>query len=1242
MPAIAVARAAVETKENTRLHELEDVNADGDKSPLNSDDLDVIPNAELEYRGICSDHINSGNDFILNGVKQIMTKTFTIERTMVNERDKTEEDKKIDSISIKVNITNINMKRPTTTNYATSKEEILTPKTALLEDKTYSSSLFADMEAVATANLKDGSTMERRATVAELLISNPPVMVGGVMCNTHNKSRETLIKMEEDPSDPGGYFIIKGIEWVINSIESSTYNKPKIFYNRGHKNEVSRLEIISKPGDSYENSAQLYVKVLTGGQLVCIIDRAPFDDIQIPFFILFRLLGWSSDKKMIEWIVYNYDGDVSEYIIDKLQTAFKAKYANFGETSHVYNTDEILRSMVSKIASYSYLDMTDEKTARFTYQKLMRSLDIYLLPHIGVNNKFRNEKALYLTHLIRSLFLVEMGIVKETDRDSFKNKRAHSAGVSYAKAFKQQFNFVIVHPIKKQFQRDFKSTTFSKVDLIQSLKTAINSMDFERALSQSITTGSKQQITLKMGRKIVNRLTSQQLHRKNQLNYMSTMRQINSPNSNSSKQSVRANEMRRVHPSFTGMIDPIQTQDGESVGTSKQICIAASITPGSSSIVLKEKLLEDPALIPLVEVTPRLLATGVAHVKVNGHWIGCVEKSYWFADKYRNLRRQKKINPYTTIQWDIVINEVLFWVDTGRLVRPILIVYNNYGDNYTAEGINKRWEEDNPNQKRGKKYPRAEDFRQWVALTNDHLNGLKSGDITMEHLLDKNVIEYISPGEQEDLLLAVTHDTLWKNRNNPLKRFTHCDIPVSGMGIVTLLCPLGTHSPAARVVLSTQQAKQACGWYSLAWPYRIDKEAFHQYHCEMPLVNTVAYNHIQPNGINCIMAIQIYSGYNQEDSIIMNRGSVDRGMFDGGHFTFEKSELEKNEQFGNPDISTTSDIKPYASYEKIYDGFPKKGTIIRKNDVVIGKFSKYQKPEGEYLFADKSKVYKHEEPAIVVNVIVSRNQEGKPFAKVQLLVIREVAIGDKFSQRSGQKGVVGLVMDEEDMPFTKNGMTPDIIFNPHSMPSRMTINTPMETLLAKLCAIQGTTTDGTIFRKTDMPSVQKELAKHGFNPSGKERMYNGMSGKWIDYEIFIGPVFYQRLQKFVSETIYAVSHGSTDAITRQPLDGKSSNGGLRVGEMEKDVLICNGLSRFLSEKFFDHSDGYKIYICRGCGKNAIVNHKLKKYQCKTCGDDADIAEVDSSWTSKLFMQELQGMNIGARPKLEPYTYESRQ
>lgn len=1203
--------------------------------PINSDDLHIIPNAEIAFKGICGDHINSCNDFIQYGSKQIMMNTFTIQRSIINERNKTEEDRGIDSIDISVEIDNINMKPPTTNKYASSKEEILTPKTALLEDKTYASAVYADLHVTVVANKKDKTKVVRTATVKQEFIVKLPIAVGTVLCTTANKSKETLIRMEEDPSDIGGQFIIKGNEWINVNIESTAFNGPKFFRNLGYKNEIVRMELISKPGDGNENSAQLFVKLLTNNQLVVIIDRQPFAEIQIPFFLMFKLLGWSNDKQIVDWIVYGeYDSDTSKFITGKLQAAFRAKYINFGEYDELQSRTDILKVIIGKLKNYSYMNLSDENTLQFALNKVKNEIDTYLLPMLGFQKNNRHEKALYLTQLIRKLFLVERQILPETDRDSYNIKRAHSAGVTYAKAFKQQYNLLFVQRIKKQFGMVFKNTSFSKVDLVQTLRSAIDSADFERSLAQAITTGTKTQITLKMGKTMRNHLTSQQLHRKNQLNYILSLRQINTPNTSSSKQSNRAVMMRKVQASYTGFICPVQTQDGENVGINKQLAISASITTGSSSVLLKEIIMSDPDFIPLLtKITPQMLAKKLSHVFVNGHWIGNVEQSCRFVDKYRELRRDKKIHTYTTVSWDPLSNEINFWVDTGRLTRPLLIVYNNYGNNYIKTKLTE--------QGNVMKNPKREDFKQWIALTDDVLTKLKNKEIDMSYLLDNNIIEYISPNEQENLVIAKDYDTLWADSTNPLNVFTHCDIPPALLGFAALLCPLGTHAPVGRVVLACAQSKQACGWFSLAWPFRIDKESFLQHACELPIVKTIATENIQPNGVNCIIAVAIYSGYNQEDSVIINKGAVQRGLFDGVHFTFEKSELDKNEHFGNPDISITSDIKAYASYEKIFDGFPKRGTVLYKNDVIIGKVVKNTgKQDGEYKYSDRSSIYKSDEPAIVFNVIVTRNQEGKPFAKVHLMIIRNVAIGDKFSMRSGQKGVAGMIMEEEDMPFTKTGMVPDFIFNPHSLPSRMTVNTLLEVVLAKVCALKGVSTDGTIFRKTNIPNVQAELKTLGFNSSGTERLYNGMTGKWIDCEIFIGPVYYQRLQKFVSETIHAVASGSTDVLTRQPLDGKSSNGGLRIGEMEKDVLIGNGVARFLSEKFFDHSDGFRVYICRGCGKYATANHKLQDYACKICKDDADIAEIDSSWSAKLFLQEVRTLNISVQTKLAPYRYES--
>ena len=1177
------------------------------------DDLNIIIDAELLDKGVVND--TSGNVFLSSGIQEIMCKTFKIESKFINERDRTDVDKLIEYFSLRVVIKNVNLKPPTTTNFITSQQDILLPKTALLEDKTYSSALYADMDIYLNAYLKDGTVMERKDTEKELLISMVPIPVKSILCNTYNKSIETLVELQEDPFDIGGYFIIKGNEWVINSIESTTYNVPKIFKNKSleKRGEFARLEIISKPGDAFENNTFLKIRLLTNYQLVCVIARAPFDTLQIPFFLLFRLLGWSTDKQIVDWIAHNYSTEISKYIIDKINRSFHVKYTGFEDILSIYNTDDILKLISTKIQGNYYHSKYEKDPIKKISDDFMKTgVDNYLLPHIGSNDKFRHEKAIYLAYLIRQLFLVDMGVLKSSDRDSYRNKRAHSTGIAYAKSFKTQFHLVIVQPIKKQFQKDCKSTSFDRINLRQTLRSAINSTDFERALSQAITTGSKQQIRLKMGVKLVNRLISQQMHRKSELNVISTMRQVNTPNaSKSSKQSSRAKDMRKVHPSYLGYICSIQTQEGMSCGINKQLAITASITQASSSVLLAGLIKEDPDLIPLNKIDVSML--NLAVVKVNGHWIGSVKTSYTFVDKYRKKRRQGILNKYTTIYWDCQTDEIRFWTDTGRIVRPLLIVNNNGDEN---------------------------NFSQGLALTVKHMDKLKRREITIQDLVKDQVVEYISSTEQENILLASSYNILMENKNNPLKQFTHCDIPCAILGFSSLTCPMGTHSPASRVIKGVHQSKQCCGWFSNNWPYRIDKNAYHQYNIEIPLVRTLTNNYIRPNGLNCIVAVQCYTGYNMEDSVIINKAAVQRGMFDLVHMTFEKSELDKNESFMTPDVQLTSDIKPYANYGKLYDGFPKRGTTIVKNDVIIGKVIKNSKNDStSKKYMDRSVVFKHDYTAKVMNVIVSRNQDGKLFAKVQLMIVREVVIGDKFSMRSGQKGVICLMANEEEMPFTASGFSPDVIFNPFSLPSRMTVNTVLEVLFAKVCAIKGITTDGTMFKHFNFDKIQDELKALGFNRSGVEKLYNGQNGKAIDYEIFIGPAYYQRLQKFANKQFQASSYGSTDAITRQPLQGKASNGGLRLGYMEKDAMSANGISRFLSEKMYDHSNRFKVYICRSCGGYSTVNIEQNRYKCNRCKDHAIIEEVDSSWTSKLFFQEIQTMNVGTKMELQEYKFE---
>jgi DNA-directed RNA polymerase beta subunit len=1548
----------------------------GDYS-IKQDDLYLVGDVEIKEKGLVHHHISSANDLYKNGIPQIITQVFKVEKDIANQRDSTSEDKLIETIYVLIKFTDVFISKPTTVNYCSGKEEVLYPNVALLEDKTYSANLRVNASITATAHLKNGSTKVRTDSIKNFKLCRVPVMVKSILCNTHGCSKEALMQINEDPTDPGGYFIIKGIEWVIDCIENILFNQIRVFKNEGYSKEIMRVEFVSKPGDTYQNSDYFLVRLLNDNQLTCEIVRNQLKGIYIPFYLLFRLLGWSNDKDMIDNILYGYDNNISKNMLNYVIDCINTKYNIIGNGRYVYKQSDVMKLIIDelKYTEFKYLDLDNKpENYHIASSKIYNLIDTNFLPHVGKHAVDRPKKLRFLALIIRKLFLVKMGNMEPTDRDSYKSKRIHAAGTSYAKTFKTYFNASIIQQIKRRLVKDFRSMSFSQVDLASSVKSSVYGADFERSIILTISSGNKSQITVNK-KKRTNRLSSQLLDRKNQIAVYSTLRQVTTTSADSSKQSERANEMRRVHMSFLGYICIIHSSDGEKVGINKQLAIFATILGATSSNVIKTILLADKDIIPLVDTTANMIyEQKLRNVFVNGEWIGCTKDNLSLVNKYRKLRREFKINPLTTIYWDNTQDETFFWVDVGRPVRPLMIVYNNKRN---PEKFNTPYKKN----KNGKS-----NFLQGIAITQKIMDGIKLGTIDMNYLIFNNIVEYITPEEQENCYLCPYYNQLKNNKNNELQEYTHCDIPQAILGLTALTSPFANHNQTPRITFQTSQCKQTCGVFALNWPYRCDKDTFLQYNCETPLTKTAATKYIFPNGSNTIVAIQCYSGYNVEDSIIVSQGAVDRGLFDGCKFTFEKTELEQREEFGNPDATTTTNIKS-GSYAKLKKGIISIGAVVEKGDAIIGKYIKTPKTaDQDMTMIDRSIIYKSSESAIVHNVIVNRNEEDERFAKIALRKIRPVVIGDKFSclgtaevltdrgwiqikylniktdkvatlsfngyleyvhptglskynyegdmykletndlkmyvtknhklyvsnnfneyklkrtydvigkhvsfqknavndcdstnninlhsslgtietyfmddlikllgvfltngtinyttkeiildapnenmkifqgsfihkmklfasitidktiihghkhpalyeefvnggdskftselpayaynlsqhqsrlliesmtyntncinsknycgiftmsyvlsnditrlalhagwsatisyhvkrgnikynsttnnkthpydilfininknnnapqintgdvnhkqiecyeeykgfvyclevpnthehvyymrenmfsppcwtgnsSRAGQKGVCGITLRDSDMPFTKNGIRPELIINPHAIPSRMTIGQLYESHVGNWCAAKGTHTDGTIFKDVDIEAMADELESMGLNRYGYHRLYSGITGEYIDAMIFMGPTYYQRLQKFVVDTVYSISKGPTDSMTRQPLDGKASGGGIRIGEMERDVIAAHGSSRFLREKFFDHSDGFTEYICR-CGKAAVVNVKKNIYKCKYCKDNADIAAVPTSWSSKLFMQEMETMNVGIRRHLKPFTYES--
>jgi DNA-directed RNA polymerase II subunit RPB2 len=561
--------------------------------------------------------------------------------------------------------------------------------------------------------------------------------------------------------------------------------------------------------------------------------------------------------------------------------------------------------------------------------------------------------------------------------------------------------------------------------------------------------------------------------------------------------------------------------------------------------------------------------------------------------------------------FDYKAKEVRVCNDAGRLTRPLLRVKDNniFVTKEIIEKLNKRQ--------------------------------LKWDDLLTSCILDNAIIEYVDPEEQSLSLIASKPNEM---NDVKLKKFTHCEIhPSTIFGILASCIPFPEHNQSPRNSYQCAQCKQAMGVYVTNYEKRMDKTAYVLNYPSRPLVDTRVMNMIQlnkiPSGGNVIVAIMTYTGYNQEDSLLLNKGSIDRGMFVTTIYHTEKDE-DKQKINGDeeirckPDINKTKGMK-MGNYNKVNSrGVIPENTLVENRDIIIAKMIPIKEnrndPSKFIKYEDQSKIFKTNEETYIDKNYIDRNGEGYNFAKVRTRIIRKPVIGDKFSSRHGQKGTIGNIMEECDMPFTKDGVKPDIIINPHAIPSRMTIGQLKETLLGKVLVELGLFGDGTAFGDFEIKDICKELQKLGYESNGNELMYNGLTGEQIECSVFMGPVFYQRLKHMVNDKAHSRSIGPMVNLTRQPAEGRSRDGGLRFGEMERDCMISHGSARFTRERTYDVSDKYQVHVCKKCGQIAAYNDKMHIHHCRMCDNRTDFTRVEIPYACKLLFQELNTMNIVPR------------
>lgn len=1472
---------------------------DGDQL-YRADALNVLITSEVARRGVCSDQRKSVDDYYIVGIRQIIQSN-VVEGSIVNEL---EVNRGIESISWRLVYSDITIDKPKIAQAdATLNVEPLLPIQASIRNLTYSGGLYGSIKGVCTAHLYDGTKRHKQCDVHRYF-GDIPIAVGSSQCTTHGMSTESLLRVGEDPSAFGGEFIIKGVSYNIDSTESTTYNTAKRYLNKGFKNEVVRHEIISKPGDGHENSAQSFIKFLTGGQIVIIVDRDPLSGIQIPFYLVFRLFGWETDAHLFNNMMIDDDPRVNQHILYAINNAYKYKYKQYPNAVSTYDTVEIAKLIITTSRSFErQYKPEDENSVKNSIAYLMSSLDKYLLPHIGVGAEFRNEKLRNLCHYMHQMFYVELNIIKETDRDSASYKRIHAVGTALSKTTKTRWNITVNRPISVAIENDLKKTPFDKLDLNRLIK-SISLKDLEKGLTQPIVKANKSEITI--GKTVItNRMSAGQLHRKSRIGIYATKNQINNPSDKTQKQSSRAFKMRDVHATNDGIICPCQTQEGESAGLNKQIAIGAHISMATSSTVLKLKVMECKMIKPFDDISPRDIRKGYTPVLVNGHIIGYTQHPQHIVDTYRTRRRLEEISRNTSVFMDPITHYVNFYCDLGRLLQMLIIVKNNRGNTHLQPT---KEELDQP-------------FVQWIGITLDDIARMGRSDPNIiDDLVKNGIVEFIDPAEQETLYVAASYDELWEDRHNEMKSFTHCRVPAAMLGLPTLLAAFPTCNQPVRIAYHTNHTRQAMGIPDMNWPFRYDTEYFYQPCNESPLARTIAYDIIDsPGGMNLNVMIGSFTGKNQEDSIVMNLGSIERGRFPGVFFTNMTAEFEFGDKSGKPDPLTTN-ISPHVNYETIGDdGVPLIGTRLTKGDAVIGRYrDTVSENKDERRYIDKTMVYSRIEDGIVVGVFPPdlkygvRNQDGHRIIRVKIAIIRTITIGDKQcalpsqevmtnygwqrmdnlqklpdlcvatlcedkqtlayvkpdrlieldycgpmyhlnspyvktivtpnhnlfvstntndeyclyeaqsmygkhkqfkqhavntkyglkdfhtiidgneytvdmfewlpilgrfmvdsdakcslpiplhkelqyenvppyvwelsmsqcqtlltamdighgiatknvtfanqisrlvfhaglipfvthnvstwmctarsnytyypvytggeyekykhyngkiycltipdgytpvyyarenilqvphwtgnSSRNGQKGVVSAIVRDSEMPYNARGVKPDIIINPHSQPSRMTIAQIIESCVSKLCAILGITIDCTAFKSVDTQDIKKALEYLGFNGDGTEVFYNPYNGRQIKTPMFVGPVYYQRIQKFWNNNYRVANGGSVDLISRHISDSGDRRG-LRLGEMEKDCIMSIGMSSVWGEKAYDHSHGFTTYYCRRCQSPALVNHgnQITKafYKCTTCHDKAEIVEIPSSWSSKLVRQGMNVCGTGMKYNFTPFEF----
>ena len=1141
-------------------------------APVTEDDAWGTFESITNTTGLAGHQIAAFDHFILNMIPHVIREAQDI--VLLDEDNKEEH---------VISVCNVSVGQPSVTE-VNGAETALTPFQARTRGLTYASNVVVDVchDIYVFENGSRGAQKERRV-FREVLLCILPVMVRSACCYTR------LDTSNECRMDCGGYFIINGVEKAIIAQERLRTNAPFVFATKNNSKYSYVCELRSCHEDKLRSTSTLLIYITTTkrGAMPEMVAHLPFmTQVPVPVLALFRLLRVGTRADVIKLITG--DQPVPE-------TRLLCSILDNDTTADMCTSD-----LFDWLGREATVETTKEKRQRF----LDHIVSNELIPHMGLDNspEVLQKKAAYLGFMVRKLIKVYIGELQVDDRDHYSLKRIdpNSCGLLFRQLYRSMVKSV---SLQLQRLRDQGKLKFTNVSTLFAGKRITNT--FRHAFSTGnwgMTVGNKNSTTAASSQQTG---VAQMISKLSVVSMYSNMRRINTPIAREGK----APKPRQLHYTTWGIICCVETPEGSSCGLVKHLAMLTHVRMSTHSSYI----------IDQIEATCKHMYSDLESVSdvdrgcgvpllINGCLFGYFPtyvNGESFVAYMRQLRQQDNIPFDTTIA--LIDGSVVVDTDPGCLLRPVFV----------GENMHK--------------------VKQIIMEAPD-LSSVRS------RLLAAGAVVYVDKQEEHSMRIG-----LWADQPNP-DLYTHYEIhPCAILGVCAAVIPFPDHNQSPRNVYQAAMGKQAIGITAFNHLSRLDTISHTLCEAQRPLVSTRIDKILNisdaPAGINVIVAIMVRRGYNQEDSVILNKSAIERGLFRSVKYCTMRDEERANgadsEKFENPNQTDGIAGMRVGNYEKLEDaGVLPVGSVVSSGDAIIGKTvattsaDAILKGTRKTIKRDKSVILKSE-TSVVDAVMRSSKPDGSKVIKVKTRNTRSPQVGDKFSSRMGQKGVCGNQFVQDDMPYTADGLTPDILVNPHAIPSRMTLGQLLECLLGKLSAVRGEEGDGTPFCGMSVEAIGERLAAEGLDPFGNEVLYDGTTGEAFEAKVFIGPTYYQRLKHMAGDKVHSRGRGPRQVLTHQPLEGRSRDGGLRLGEMERDCILAHGTHEFLLERLMFASDAFDAHICASCGNFAMPAAqgtlvRNRSAFCRVCSSSRNVKKITVPYAAKLLIQELQGMHVSTQ------------